>query len=123
MKTTSYSISKKLAEIGFECKNPEDRVWRYSETLQKKWEFPAYELETLLDTLPKKIGEEYDFTLRFTSYLEAAVFSYENWRGKVLEISREEIEVESEKNESLADTAAKLLLKLHEQGIINFEKR
>jgi len=51
MKFTSYEISKKLAEAGFDG---ESEVWKHDPenfiTGQKYW---SYDLETILEALPK----------------------------------------------------------------------
>ena len=121
MKTTSYEISKKLKEIGFEAetfffwtkapkltKTDEDRyviaLANKTDFFEEKQTFPAYHLETLLEALPKINKQEYLLCSGGIVYLN------------------DYISVGKEKNESLADTAGRLLIELFEAGIINFKK-
>lgn len=55
MKTTNFEISKKLAEIGFKPVNENDSHWIYEG--QERWQFPSFDLETLLDVLPNFITD------------------------------------------------------------------
>jgi len=118
MKTTSYEISKKLAEIGFKtatsvCKTEK----KYSIETREDPCYLSYDLETILEALPNFI---------------------ENGNGTgnclVVDVAFGEIHYEGDcendalfitttrKNESLADTAARLLILLHEKGLINFNE-
>lgn len=131
MKTTSYEISKKLWEIGFKkdtiyCWDDENTpsmfsngvayaIIKPSKTIMKSylW-FPAYDLETILDALPHDVettrGLAY-FVMRKNSIL------YER-EG---EEEFPEIVLGKLKNElNWADTAALLLIKLYEKGLIKF---
>lgn len=112
MKTTNFEISKKLAEIGFKPNDEESKIWNYEG--QVKWEYPAYDLETLIDALPKNIGSNQQLRIWFG---EDTFIGYQNWNGFVPELT-----IKQKENESLADTAGRLLIKLHETGIINFKK-
>ncbi len=100
--TTNFEISKKLAEIGFS----RQAFWVWTskgcccpfETYLDG--FRAYDLETLLDALPKNYLVKND-------WLEC--FLNRDFNGtKRLE------------NESLADTAGRLLILLHEKNLIKF---
>ena len=129
MKTTNYEISKKLKEIGFRTRS--DFYYTYAYTTEDDRDvffvdycrsepigkcYPAYDLETILDALP---DEKYD--------KEVASFS------EVLELSKDYICYDSElpkdrkfiiwreEKESLADTAARLLIKLVEKGMVNLK--
>ena len=107
MKTTSYEISKKLKEAGFEAEA--DYYWH---AINNKIELhhvaraglgdvKAYDLETLLDALPKINKQEYFLCSGGVGYLNDDC-----------------IAVGKEKNESLADTAGKLWLMLKEKGLV-----
>ncbi len=119
---TNLEISKKLKEAGFEAetlfywtKAPKfaetdldiDIISLVSEN--RKWQLvksdiPSYDLETLLDALPKINKQEYLLCSGGIVYLNDYIL------------------VGKEKNESLADTVGKLLIELFEAGIINFKK-
>ena len=131
MKTTSYEISKKLADIGFKagtdfswnreiinCGNSSkehffikyNNGWSSGEIV-----CPCYELETILEALPNFI---------------------ENGNGTenclVVDVAFGEIHYEGDcendslfitttrENESLADTAGRLIILLHEKNLIKF---
>lgn len=128
MKTTSYKISKQLAEAGFEEEN--DFFWARWDTDSKfvlvhntnttpyllNSYIPAFDLETILETLPK----QHDFFSRGIGkyelriwYREGKAFvGYQNYAGfdKVMTL-------EQEQNESIADTAARLWLELKKKKI------
>jgi len=136
MKTTNYEISKQLAEAGFNKHKIPDAVYfwhnnnfgstrfligaeledKTTETLAREYEiYPAYELETILEALPNFI---------------------ENGNGTenclVVDVAFGEIHYEGDcendalfitttrENESLADTAARLLILLYEKSLVNF---
>ena len=133
MKTTNLEISKKLKEIGFEAKT--DKCWAKirNSKLDKfsirtldfsipancdEW-YPAYDLETLLDALPTN---KHDFFIQFDEPIK--IGSYEpcgEYRGHY-DMREGIFESCQKENESLADTAGRLLIKLYEAGIINFKK-
>lgn len=114
MKTTNYEISKKLAEIGF---NGESETWKHDPenfiTGQKYW---SYDLETLLEALPAKIETE-----RGVFLLQMSIIPLNKDNRWLIGYSNE-TDIEQKENESLADTAARLLIQLFEAGIINFNK-
>lgn len=109
MKTTNYEISKKLAKIGFSA-NSHYRQNISDEDDNILEEYDSYDLETILEALPNFIKE----------------------RPLVLDVAFGEIHYEGDsdnetlfitttkENESLSDIAAKLLIKLHEQGLVKF---
>ena len=118
-KTTSYEISKKLKEAGFEAEADYNFIERNNqkaflinikelssiEIMNEIGVFiKSYDLETLLYALPKINKQEYLLCSGGIVYLN------------------DYISVGKEKNESLADTAGRLLIELFEAGIINFKK-
>lgn len=117
MKTTNFEVSKKLKEIGFSKKShqfywvkykndimpqePKLEHWeKIAYTLERE-EFPAYDLETLLEALPKINKQEYLLC-----------------SGGIVYLNDDYISVGKEKNESLADTAGKMWLLLKEKGLV-----
>ena len=148
MKTTSYEISKKLKEAGFEaqssffwCELGKDLIKIHisqshcvPESIDK---IKAYDLETILDALPNSITREYksnkDGTIR--EFKEELVIEKNKIWYKCYDI-----ETSDEANEywreygyehnisiyhyydSLANIAGKMLIKLFESGLINFNK-
>ena len=143
MKTTNYEISKKIKEIGFEARTNfyfdtrtykaiPDEVFYKSAFDKEEFEhcLPSYDLETLLDALPSKIttkfkGDEIEETFRI-------------YKGEIrYSVSADEVEyyienydyymkfgfcVKDWEGETYADAAGRLLIKLHEAGIVNFKK-
>ena len=106
MKTTSYKISKKLEEAGF-SRQP-FWIWT-SEQCCAPYQtnhdgFRSYDLETLLDAL-KQTGKRI-----------MIVGKSDNWGINF----NYEFNKYSKENESLADTAGRLLLLLHEKNLIKF---
>jgi hypothetical protein len=140
MKTTSYKISKQLAEAGFKAKT--DFCWyRYnnldgspnielsyigdncdmdSKPMQPPLDERAtlcFDLETILEALPRfiKCGG-YSYCLIF--WFGGGWLYYELIEEPTEGIDFFKLEIEKDKNESLADTAARLWLQLKENGII-----
>ena len=132
MKITSYEISKQLAEAGFaeagSDASPNWSCWAWVKLngdllglhlsqfhlVDPKLEkIAAYNLETILDALPPKIarGEgrsptsSFIFTKNGMGYAQKPQIEFQEF------INRQE-------NESLADTAAKLWLKLKKEGLV-----
>ena len=101
-KTTNYEISKKLKEIGFEAETST------SVSMLETKDYPSYDLETLLDALPEKT--------------EIIISQLTNKREFYLDYGSrgDEISVEIKENESLANTAGRLLIILHEKNLIKF---
>ncbi len=144
MKTTNYEISKKLKEAGFEAET--DFYWycydkgqemRHIADADGRGNVKAYDLETLLDALPKKIttkfkhfdtGEIYEFEETLKIYKSGISYSHNEddidwYRTHYGYYSTFDLSVNnSEGLKSLADTAGKLLIQLFEEGIINFNK-
>jgi hypothetical protein len=103
-KTTNYEISKKLAEIGFSRQpfwvwTSKDCCCPYETHLDG---FRAYDLETLLDVLPDTIGGCLMIHKEGMYYQESMV------------------EVAKLENESLADTAGRMIIELYNNNLINF---
>ena len=112
MNTTNFEISKKLQELGFKAKS--DFAWRfydYGEIVI----CPTYDLETILVALPSEIFKYHNGVKTMSSEMlfitkSSLFYGYEArlfWTKK-------------EPDESLADCAARLLLMLHEKGLIKF---
>ena len=115
MKTTSYEISKKLKEAGFgkssafahfKSKCGGGGIFYVWEGIKGGYEeeFFSYDLETILDAL------------RQTRKRIMIVGKSDNW-GINFDY---EFNKYSQENESLADTAGRLLLLLHEKNLIKF---
>ena len=151
MKTTNFEISKKLKEIGFNTPAEKCWAKiRLSKTQEftlipltfdvfancDEW-FPSYDLETLLDALPDSIAREYksneDGTIKefeekliiskneiwYKCYdIETSDDANEFWREYQYE---QNISIYSW-NDSLANIAGKMLIKLFEEGLIKFNK-
>jgi hypothetical protein len=120
-KTTNYEISKKLAEIGFDKETnfyfteiaPDKFKAEYYTNNNKYFFLKSYDLETLLDVLPKFIMGSDVSSPEFLT-LTKECFSYESYS------TFDYIQVDLEPNESLADTAGRLLILLHEKNLIKF---
>ena len=110
MKTTNFEISKKLKEIGFNVET--EYYWHdingktelHHVAREGLGDYKSYDLETLLEALPKINKQEYLLCSGGIVYLNDYIL------------------VGKEKNESLADTAGRLLIKLFEAGLIKFNK-
>jgi hypothetical protein len=92
MRTTNYEISKQLAEAGFEGET------NTTKAMLGTRDYPAFHLETILEKLPK------NYLLR-SDWMEC--FLCGDFHG-----------TRRQENESLADTAAKLWLKLKKEGLV-----
>jgi len=131
MKTTSFKISKKLAKIGFKantnwcyCWSGEDYQLMAFNSESIEWDgrdIPVYDLETILEALPKQhdffsrgVGK---YALRIWYHEGKAFIGYQNFEGfdKLLTLEQGE-------EESMADLAARLLITLHEKGLISFKE-
>ena len=139
-KTTNFEISKKLAEIGFKVKA--EKCWakiRHSVSSEfnlvnlnyavpahcDDW-FLSYDLETLLDALPRNISvmeEIYptDFNLNIDLNENVQTISYiEEGTYRSLQEHHPEAFIVATQNESLADTVGKMIILLHEKNLIKF---
>ena len=104
MKTTNYEISKQLAEARFKA----NQVWN------QEGQFWGYDLETILEALPKEIElEDDDYYFTMGGY-------YGRWKIAYQVSFKVKYILTTSKNESLADTAARLLLLLHKKDLIKF---
>ncbi len=129
MKTTSFEISRKLEEIGFQA----DIKARYAFYDKRKdlyhisqLEFErldidcfAYDLETILEALPEKIKL---FNDNASLSINKDSVSYINYYVDTGELSSDILHFckQEYKVDSLADLAAIVLLDLHEKGIVKF---
>lgn len=129
MKTTSYEISRQLAEAGFEAETEfycvkwnegePELVHESQQTPNLIESVPAWDLGTILEVLPRTVvlktipKKIYELRAWFNS--NENQIGYQDFQGfhPVLTFAQQE-------NESLADTAARLLLLLHEKNLIKF---
>lgn len=137
MKVTSYEISKKLAEIGFKTDHSykwfakgqaiktgdwihpvnEDEIINLeaiSYIPKESINFPAYDLETILDALPEflKING-------FPHFLNL----YKNSVGYGTFSNPDAIIQGRKVDESLANVGGRLLILLHEKGLVSFNNQ
>jgi hypothetical protein len=132
-KTTNYEISKKLAEIGFraECSYfyfhsdnncKEKTLYNLEEfgfdkiddcDIEDKY-YPSYDLETLLDALPHNFMLEKE--IKFLKMNQSGI-GYETGSSPIYDY---QLLCHRMKEESLADTAGRLIIKLHEKNLIKF---
>lgn len=135
MKTTSFEISKKLAEIGFKAETAKEwvkffnldgkafqlAIFEKDEDDKVNEKYLAYDLETILEALPPffdlEEGERYLLTVRRNGLIDFVGYCRFNGNHHSSDYA-----IQSEPGESLADTAARLLIILAEKGIINFNK-
>lgn len=135
MKTTSYEISKKLAQTNFshdasfywvKPKGKKAKLSYFDEeffVLKDTEVYSAYDLETIIEALPKEIIYKKTkgiFEINFDG-------DFGNFYYVDLDESNQKLlwqdfcpSTEQEENESLADTAARLLLLLVEKKLIKF---
>lgn len=135
MKVTSFEISKKLAEIGFRAdfdwcygKNDQDKSGVWSKSFEITcWGgedisnyYPAYDLETLVDFLPLKIGGYGYFSIGARKDNPSMPFAI----GYNLECDEDYgiLFCDKIKKESLADAAARLLIHLYEANLVKFKE-
>lgn len=122
MKTTNYEISKQLAEAGFQAETQFYWVkWNTGEPelVHEKEQTPAliekvgaWDLETILEALPKEI-KKLHFWATWSTSSDCYIFGYIDGI-----VRNTELETATEENESLADTAARLWLKLKKEGLV-----
>ena len=128
-KTTNYEISKKLSKAGFgkgsafayfKSKCGGGDIFYVFEGIKGGYEaeFFSYDLETILDALPKEIefrGKEYCFWMQWSGSSDCYIMGYVhgNLRATELEVWREDDE-----NKSLADIAGEMWLILKKKGLI-----
>lgn len=107
MTTTSYAISKQLHEAGFKAKT--DTLIQEKIFDQK---YPSYHLETILNAIPKTLDSTEGCPFLFIEFLLGGSIGYMTQNMTYL------FKEDQEEDESLADTAARLLLNLIGKGII-----
>lgn len=131
MKVTSFEISKKLAEIGFKDYSGQFYKTRNGDLLsnilvghgQNDYScdyLPTYDLETILDALPPFFSIKDKVERQFFLYKESVGYDYLDGFGT----NTKDINFcfVRKANESLADTAARLLIKLHDAGLVKFKE-
>lgn len=125
MKTTSYETSKKLAEAGFKAETEFYWVkWNAGEPelVHEKEQTPAliekvgaWDLETILEALPNFISNKNKNKGENCLVIDVA-FGEIHYEG---DSDNDAMFITTtEENESLADTAAKLWLKLKKEGLV-----
>jgi hypothetical protein len=124
IKTTNYEISKKLAEIGFEAKA--NHGWHKDNLESGPAEFlsnyafctnyiKAFDLETLLDALPNFIENGNRTENCLVVDVAFGEIHYEgDCENDALFITK------TRENESLADTAGRLIIELYNNNLIEF---
>jgi len=137
MKVTNLKISEKLAEIGFKVET--DFTWnreiincgsaskehifiKYNNGWSSGHKLcPCYDLETIIDIFPLKIGGYGYFSIGARKDNPSMPFAV----GYNLECDDDYgmLFCDQKKDESLADCAARLLILLHEKELINFNKK
>jgi len=125
MKTTSYKISKQLTKAGFEAET--DFYWAKwnegdPELVHAKDGTPpliekvlAWDLETILEALPESV-KFHNKSAWFEMDKNFIIYKFIDEDKTCL------FDFHKQENESLADTAARLLIKLESKGLINFKK-
>ena len=100
---TNLEISKKLKKIGFDA---------------------SYDLETLIEALPSVIKIEGSGNNIYFKINKNRVWYENSCNCDSSEYCpvKTYYYIDRQKNEPLADTAGKMLIKLHKAGIINFNK-
>jgi len=137
-KTTNYEISKKLAEIGFKAKA--EKCWakiRHSvlseiDLVNLDFTVPqhcdewvlSYDLETLLDALSseiKGIKGECRYNIYFKMNKDGLWYENSCYCDSDQSCPVESYcHIEIKNNESLADTAGRMIILLHEKNLIKF---
>ena len=134
-KTTSYEISKKLKIAGFETSyvyawyiDSEGSSWiqeiqhvkptatnRDGKEVKLTFIAPAYELETILESICFVI-QDIEKDKNYWFVMNHQDLNYMSFDGE----TNIDFYTPRQKNESLADTAGRLLLLLHEKNLIKF---
>lgn len=131
-KTTNYEISKKLLEIGFKAKA--EKCWakiRHSISSEfnlvnldfavpqncDEWVL-SYDLETLLDALPPKVGSYGYFLMGIRK--ENPLMPFAIGYNLADDENYGMLYCDKLQDESLADVAGRLLIILHEKNLIKF---
>jgi hypothetical protein len=122
-KTTNYEISKKLAEIGFDKETnfyfteiaPDKFKAEYYSNNNKYFLLKSYDLEILINALPEKIKVGIDRPPQSKFYFDKISFGY----AKEPKIEFQ-FYCRIQENESLADTAGRMIILPHEKNLIKF---
>lgn len=120
MKTTSYEISEKLKNIGFNAKAEfywvkRDDIFGYFHISQEcdlpdsLIKYSSFDLETILSAFPKA-----------STYYTNVIIEGDYVRVVEFKDKMNDIEYKREKDESLADTAARLLILLESKNLVKF---
>lgn len=117
MKTTNLEISKKLAEIGFKAET--DKCWAKIKNLHLD-EFDLLSLEYQLPRHCNLWYLSYDFETLLDSLKSKGHISLFGQNNNIWFDFNDEDDVVLQDNESLADMAGRLIIKLHEKGLIKF---
>ena len=117
MKVTNLEVSKKLQEIGFKAETEfgycAKKQLDYPINSDSKSHIKAYDLETILKALPKEIFHK-RCTGTFKYSMSSQLLYYDGFKHDDIFVTQ--------KDESLANTAARLLILLHEKGLIQFDE-
>jgi len=129
MKVTNYELSKKLQEIGFKAEH--EKCWikfdgqsepelktglTLGEQFSAELIVPVYDFETLLDALPSEIRTDRfpDLLLSWTIKRNAIFYSGKHEFGDMM------LFIETFQEGVRVDAVARLIIQLHEQGLIKF---
>lgn len=125
MKVTNLETSQKLKELGFEAETvfyflevkPDIYEAQYSSfNRYNKSVVKSYDLETILEALPKILESRASLQISYRTMINLAEFHYITRQDNLLHIVRQLDE------ESLANTAGRLLVKLLQDNIIKLRK-
>jgi len=118
MKTTNYEISKQLAEAGFKAKSifgwhvdGKECAPSYPLSPTATGYFWSYDLETILQALPESVKFDNKWAW-FEMDKNFIIYEFTDEDNTCL------FDFHKQENESLADTAARLWLKLKERGLV-----
>lgn len=121
LKTTSFEVSKQLLEIGF--KQEPCFMWKDKDTCEPfqegKDSIPSYDLETLIDSLPRKLelpNEKQCYSLSLETPIKGHDYI------KYANVSRRRLFCIQKENDLFVNTVAKLILQMHKEGFVNFDE-
>ena len=129
MKTTNYEISRQLAEAGFEAEaefywvkwneGEPELVHESQQTPNLIESVPTYDLETILEALPPKIENKDKFLGDWQLEITKEWIEYYYYYPSQSDVDKDSMfSCIKLHNESLADTAARLWLKLKKEGLV-----
>ena len=120
MKTTSYEISKKLKEAGFEAETnfywycyDNGREMRHIADADGKGNVKSYDLETILESICFVI-QDIEKDKNYWFVMNQQELSYMSFDGE----TNIDFYTPRQKNESLADVAGRMWLMLKKKGVI-----